>query len=146
MRFFLLDMVWPAIYVSEKLTHFWFLVIGTVVIEMIVVKYYFNYSFLKSFVMSLIGNMVSGFIGTFVMMWAMLFWHLLADRFVPHATFDIINWVATYVLMCFGSVLIETITLSLIYKIKIKRLFMPMLIGNLLTYIFIAIVMITEKK
>ena len=58
--------------------------------------------------------------------------------------FDIINWVATYILMCLGSVLIVTITIKLIFKDTIKRLFLPLLIGNLLTYGFIAYTMATK--
>lgn len=146
MRIILLDMVWPALYVSETFWRFWFLVIGTIFIETFVIKYFLKYSWSKSFIVSFIGNCVSGFVGTFVMMWAMLFWHMLVDSFLPHATFDIVNWVATYVLMCFGSVFLETLTIKLIFKETIKRLFLPMLTGNFLSYAFIAFVMITGNN
>jgi hypothetical protein len=79
-------------------------------------------------------------------MFAMIFWHMLADKLVPDATFDTINWVATYILMCVGSVAIETLTIKLIYKESFKRLFLPMLTGNLLTYIFIAYSMANPNK
>ena len=91
MKIVLLDMVWPALYVSETFWHFWFLVFGTIVIELFVIRYFLKFSWTKSFIVSLIGNLVSGFVGTFIMMWAMIFWHVIADNFVPHATFDIIN-------------------------------------------------------
>lgn len=140
----LLNMVWPAIYVYDEVWRFWFLVFATIVIETFTIMVMLKYSLKKSFLASVIGNLVSGLVGTFVMMWAMLFWHLLADNFVPNATFDIINWVATYILMCFGSVFIETLTIKLIFKDTIKRLFIPLLIGNLLTYGFIAYVMVAK--
>jgi hypothetical protein len=76
-------------------------------------------------------------------MWAMLFWHLIIDR-LTQATFANINWIATYILMCLGSVFFETLIIKIIYKEKIKRLFLPMLTGNLLSYAFIAFVMITK--
>jgi hypothetical protein len=145
MKAILLDMVWPAIYVAETFSEFWFLVIGTIILETFVIKYFLKFSWTKSFIASLVGNCVSGFIGTFVAMWAMLFWHLLADRFVPQATFDNINWVATYILMCLGSVFLETLAIKIIYKERIKRLFPPMLTGNLLSYAFIAFVMILPQ-
>ena len=138
-------MVWPAIYISEELWRFWFLVIATIVIETFTIKAMLNYDYKKSFFASVIGNLVSGFIGTFLMMWVMLAWHLVADNFMPHATFDKLNWVATYVLMCLGSVFIETLTIKLIFKDTIRRLFVPLLIGNMLTYSFIAYTM-TQKK
>ena len=142
----LLNMVWPAIYVYDEVWRFWFLVFATIVIETFTIMALLKYSLQKSFLASVIGNLVSGLVGTFVMMWAMLFWHLLADRFVPQATFDIINWVATYILMCLGSVLIETITIKLIFKETIKRLFIPLLIGNALTYGFIAYTMTLKNQ
>ena len=143
MRIILLDMVWPALYVSETFWRFWFLIIGTIVIETFVIKFFLKFSWSKSFLISLIGNSVSGIIGTFVMMWAMLLWHAAVDNFVPKATFDPINWVATYILMCIGSVFLETLTIKLLFKESIKRLFLPMLTGNVLSYSFIAFVMIT---
>ncbi len=139
-------MVWPAIYVYDEIWRFWFLVFITIVIETFTIMGMLKYSLQKSLIASIIGNLVSGLIGTFVMMWAMLFWHLIVDNFVPHATFDIINWAATYILMCFGSVLIETFTIKFIFKETIKKLFIPLLIGNLLTYGFIAYSMITHSE
>lgn len=136
-------MVWPAIYVYDEVWRFWFLVFVTIVIETFTIMAMLKYSLKKSLIASVVGNLVSGLVGTFVMMWAMLIWHLLADNFVPHATFDIINWVATYILMCLGSVFIETLTIKLIFKDTIKRLFIPLVIGNLLTYSFIAYTMAT---
>lgn len=145
MKIVLLDMVWPALYVSATFWKFWFLVIGTIIIELFVIKHFLKFSWKKSFYASLIGNCVSGFVGTFVMMWAMLFWHLIVDNFVQ-GTFNIINWVATYILMCLGSVFLETLTIKIIYKETIKRLFPPMMVGNVLSYIFIAIVMLTATN
>ena len=140
----LLNIVWPAIYVYAELWHFWFLVFATIVIEIFTIKAMLNYDYKKSVLASVIGNLVSGLVGTFLMMWAMLVWHLVADNFMPQATFDKLNWIATYILMCLGSVFVETLTIKLIFKDTIKRLFIPLLIGNLLTYVFIAYTM-TQK-
>lgn len=143
MKNILLNVVWPALYVSEELWRFWFLVIGTILIETFVIKIFLKFSLTKSIIASIVGNCVSGFIGTFVMMWAMLLWHLIIDR-LTQGTFANVNWIATFILMCLGSVFLETLTIKRIYKEKIKRLFFPMLIGNFLTYGFIAYVMLTK--
>jgi hypothetical protein len=142
----LLDMVWPALYVSQTFWKFWFLIIGTILVETFVIRWFLKFSWKKSFIASLIGNSVSGIIGTFIMVWAMLFWHLVADNFVPNGTFGIVNWIATYILMCLGSVLLETIAIKLFYKEKIKQLFLPMFTGNFLSYAFIAYVMFTATN
>jgi hypothetical protein len=139
------NMVWPALYISEELRNFWFLIFGTVAIEIFIIKAFLKYPWTKSVISSVIGNLVSGIIGTFVMIWAMLAWHAVVDDFLPHATFDTINWVATYLLMCGGSVLLEALTIRIIYKDNLKRLFLPLLTGNLLTYIFIAFSMATAN-
>ncbi len=138
----LLDMVWPALYVSETFWRFWYLVIGTIIIELFVIKYFLRFSWKKSFYVSLIGNCVSGVAGTFLMTIGMIFWHAIVDNFV-HGTFNKFNWVATYVLMCFGSVWLETYTIKIIFKEPIKKLFLPMLTGNLLSYLFIVWIMIS---
>jgi len=138
-------MVWPAIYVYDEIWRFWFLAFATIVIETFTIMAILKYSLQKSFLASVVGNLISGIVGTFVMMWAMLFWHLIADNFLPHATFDIINWIATYILMCLGSVFIEILTIKLIFRETIKKLFIPLLIGNLLTYSFIAYTLITKS-
>jgi hypothetical protein len=145
MKVIFLDMVWPAIYVSQTFWKFWFLVLGSIVIEFFVIKYFLKFSWKKSFFASLIGNCVSGLLGTFLMTFAMLFWHLIVDNFV-NGTFNTINWVATYILMCLGSVFLETFTIKIIYKEPIKKLFLPMLTGNLLSYAFIAYFMVTHKN
>lgn len=141
-----LDMVWPAIFVSTTFYKFWYLVIGTIIIETFVIKLFLKFDWKKSIIASIVGNCVSGFIGTFIMIWAMLFWHLVADNFVPHGTFSTTNWVATFVLMCLGSVLLETLAIKILYKKKIKKLFLPMLTGNFLSYLFIAYSMITTSN
>lgn len=139
-------MIWPALYVTESLWKFWFLVIGTIFIELFTIKFFIKFSWQKSFLISLIGNSVSGVVGTIAMMWAMLFLHLIVGHFVPNGTFSLINWVATYILMCIGSVFIETLTIKIIYKETLKRLFPPMMIGNVLSYSFIAFTMITATN
>ena len=75
----------------------------------------------------------------------MVAWHAVADPFLQ-GSFSYFNWIMTFFLMCIGSVLIETKSVSLIYKVNIKNLFIPMLSGNLLTYIFIAFAMKASAK
>lgn len=125
-------------FVSRELWKFWYLVFATIAIEAITIMLMLKYPVLKSLAISIVGNVVSALAGTFLLMWVMLLWHFSADWIMPHGTFDTINWVATYLLMCLGSVLIEAFTIKFIFNETIKRVFIPLLIGNLLTYCFIA--------
>jgi hypothetical protein len=118
--------------------------IGTIIIEFFVIRFFLKFPWKKSFFASLIGNCVSGLIGTYFMPWVMIGWHAIADNLL-NGTFNTTNWVATYILMCLGSVLLETWTIKIIYNERIKKLFLPMLTGNLLSYIFIAYFMVTHR-
>lgn len=133
-------------YVAEELFRFWFLVFATIVIETFTIKVMLKYSFKKSILASLIANLVSGLAGVLLMVIIMFFWHAISDGIFNHKTFDNVNWIATYIIMCLGSVFIEALTIHLIFKDTIKRLFLSLLIGNLLTYTFIAYSMTNDKK
>ena len=141
----LLNLIWPAIYVSETFLQFWFIILGTIIIEFFVIKSYLKFSWRKSLYITLIGNFVSMFIGTFIMTFAMFFWHLSIEIFEPIKTFGVFNWIATFLLMFLGSVFLETLVIRLIYKEKIKRLLLPMLTGNFLSYVFIAIIVLATS-
>lgn len=141
-----LNIVWPAMYVADELLRFWFLVFVTIAVETFTIKVILKYPLIKSIKASVIGNLVSGFIGVFIMMITMLFWHMVSDGFFNHGTFDNINWIATYIIMCVGSIFIEVLTIKIVFKETIKRLLLPLMIGNLLTYAFIAYSMTNDKK
>lgn len=146
MKFIPLNMVWPAIYIADEVSKFWFLIFATILIEIFTIKYLMKITWIKSLIASIIGNLLSGFIGTTIMMFAMIIWHFFFDWILPHATFDIFNWIMSYILMCFGSVLIEVIVIRFIYKLNFKKLFIAMLVGNVMSYSFIAVVMVKKEK
>lgn len=129
----LTNVIWPAVFVNQEIWRFWFLVFGTILIEALIIRYSLKYTSRRSLLISTIGNLISGIIGTFVMLWAMLIWHWLTDWLIPTSA----QWILTFIIMCFGSVVIEVIAINLIFHEKIKRIFIPLLIGNLLTYSFI---------
>ena len=136
-----LNVIWPAVYVSQAFSEFWFIIFGTIAIELITIRYFLKASWASSLVMSVVGNLVSGIIGTFIMTYGMFVWHLIADTLFFKATFNPINWIMTFILMCLGSVILEALAVKFILKKNIKKIFIPLLIGNLMSYIFIAILM-----
>lgn len=140
----LLNMIWPAIYACETFWKFWYLIFATIILEVFVLKFLLRFSWLKSVIASTVGNCVSGFFGTVAMMFGMIVWHGIADCLVSQGTFSTVNWYATFILMCIGSVFFEALSIKLIYKEKTKRIFPAMLTGNALSYTFIAFVMMTK--
>jgi hypothetical protein len=140
------QIIWRAIYLAELLFRFWFLIIGMIIIELFLIKFILKFSWRKSFLASLIGNSISCFLGTIIMIFVMIIWHFLVDWFLPDYTFNLINWVATFLLMLLGSVFLETFAIKIIYKEKIKKIFLSMLIGNFISYAFIAFTIIKREK
>lgn len=146
MKFIPLNIVWPAIYIAEEIYKFWFLILVSILLEIFSIKYLMKISWLKSTIASIIGNLVSGFVGTTIMTFAMIIWHFLFDWLLPQSTFDITNWIISYVFMCLGSVMIEVIIVRFIYKLNFKKLFIALLVGNIMSYTFIAAVMVKKQK
>ena len=87
--------------------------------------------------MSLLGNVASAIIGTVAMPMAMLVWHLVFD-FILGATFNPINVIASYVLMFWGSCFVELMTLQDLFGYSKKQLWIPILVGNFITYVLAA--------
>ena len=137
MEIILLNIVWPAIYVSTGLYTLWYTVFITIFIEGLVLYFFLKLSFGKSLLIATVGNFISGVLGIFVMPLAMLPWHVIADNFV--SSFGTINWIATFILMFIGSFLIEVLVIMLIWKLEFRKLFLPLMIGNFLTYVLVAI-------
>lgn len=141
----LLNMVWPAIYVSAKLSQFWWLVFLTIIIEALMLRFALHFKWWRAGLASLTGNLFSGFVGTVIMLYGMIFWHAIADPLFNIGTFAFFNWVMTYVLMCVGSVLLETWLIKWLFREKFWRLFWPMLTGNVFSYLIIVIVGLIRK-
>lgn len=134
---------WPAVYILGEYWSFWYLASVTIIIEMIALYYFVRFSWQQSLLASLTGNLISGTIGAFVMVGGMLVWHILFEITFHNLysySFHPIHWIASFILMCLGSVAIETLAIKLIFKKPFRKLFPALLIGNLLTYGFIAYV------
>jgi|GEM_PF-835081 len=144
METFFLDMAWwPAVYILGEYWSFWYLASVTIIIEMITLYYFDRFSWQQSLLASLTGNLISGTVGALVMVVGMLGWHLIG--FPTIADYEnLIDYSTTFIFMCLGSVAIETLAIQLIFKKPFRKLFPALLVGNLLTYVFIAYVMIVN--
>lgn len=133
----ILDLVWPALYIAVSVYDFWFLVFITIAIETFFVKYFLKTNLGKSLLISGVGNLVSTIAGTFVMMLLSVLYHLIADTLFFKSSFNTFNWVASFIIMCFGSIIIEFLTVKLIWKYQFKELMFPLSIGNVIGYLVI---------
>lgn len=132
------DVVWPAIYVAASFEHFWYLVIFTIVIELLSVKFILKISYLKAMLISIVANITSSISGLSISVISFMGWHYVADSFVG-GTFGNFNSIFTIIVMFLISVFIETIIVKIIWKFPITKTVQCLSIGNILSYIVIVI-------
>ena len=99
---------------------------------------------LKAFLMSLTGNIASWLIGfalagLFAGLAAFLLVILTRSLAIPYNLAVIIDWAINGIAMYFFSVLIELLVIKLVFKYPAKKLWVPILIGNLITYALIPV-------
>ena len=135
-----LNAYFPAYFISISIYSYWvFIVVSFLVGATLFYGLIKNISLTKATLISLIG-IASSMIGIVVMaiLTTLIFYFI-----IPHVgTYPSINTLANkwplivhWLLMYSGSVLIELLTLKLFFKYKTNQLLLPILIGNLITYL-----------
>lgn len=130
------NMIWPSVFVLER-THSIHVIIIGFLIEGLFVKYFLKESLGKSFIISFIMNLVSTVLGIIFIPFSgiiaefVLFWE---------ATFDILHWIASYILAIIVNVLLEGMTLEWIYKKKFKETYKCLFIVNAISVIICLII------
>jgi hypothetical protein len=132
------DVVWPALYVTGSHFGFWYVVILGLLLEVVVLRLYLIPDIKKSLLVSLIANLFSATVGICVLTIGMIGWHLVVDTFV-RGTFNILNQVATFIIMLLGSAILETLIVRGLWKYQLRQTFPILILGNLLSYGVIAI-------
>lgn len=136
MKLLLLNIVWSGLLIGEGFSRYWYIIPATIVIEMILIKLMTSRTWGKSLIISTVGNIVSGIIGTIIIGWASILVDILfGSDFFPTA-------IITWLLMFSGSFGLEYLTVRWAFKDKSRPLMWAVLIGNILSYCFIAVVLI----
>lgn len=128
------NVIWPAMFIADSVYKTWFLIVISIIIEAFFLYLYLRpITLFKSLLMSCIGNTISTFGGTLLSGISMIGWHFFADK-AAGGTFAHINWIATIIIMCLLSAAIELEALAFIFSFERKKLFVPVLVGNMATY------------
>jgi hypothetical protein len=133
------DIIWPALIVANGVISSWFLVIISIVIE----AWFFcifirEINFKRALLLSVVGNAVSVLLGSGLVAAAMILYHGLLDSFLG-GTFGVIQSISTYILMYVGSAFVELGMIKLFFRYTVRQLILPVFIGNLVTYVLVAI-------
>jgi hypothetical protein len=134
----LANMVWPAVYVVFSLHNFWYVVIITIAIETYCIFVILKTTVKQSILISCIANLSSFVVGIWFLVFFMFFSHLILDS-ITGRTFSAFNKAYTIVFMLFASIIIEVFIIRIIWHFPLKKLFICLSIGNLLSYLFTAI-------
>jgi len=138
------NIVWPGFLVTQQIFTSWFIIIISMIIEALFFYWLlWNISLLKALLMSIIGNIASAFVGATIMSLSMMLWDFLFAQ-IPGGTSDWFNIIATYIIMYIGTSLIELVTIKLIFKYSAKQIWIPVFLGNFLTYIIVALKMFSR--
>lgn len=132
------DVVWPALYVTDSHFRFWYVVIVGLLLEVVVLRLCLIPDIKKSLLVSLTANLFSATVGICVLTIGMIGWHFVVDTFV-HGTLNILNQVATFIIMLLGSAILETLIVRGLWKYQLRQTFLILILGNLLSYGVIAI-------
>lgn len=113
-----------------------FLIIISIIIEALLFYWLIPHiSYIKAGLMSLIGNAASALLGTVLGFFFPLYTYYIYISDDIHALG--LTWILDWLSMLLISALIEGITLRLIFGYKGKQLWIPVFIGNIITYILL---------
>lgn len=143
------NVIWPGMIIAGGIlntTYLPYLIIISVAAEACCFYWFLkNITWQRAFWMSCIGNAASTLVGTLVMALFMLVWDFAFDTFLSGMP-NLINTIATIVIMFLGSCFIEFLAIKYFFGYSFKQLWLPILIGNAVTYGLIIVFNLNEVK
>jgi len=145
------DVVWPSLFLSERLFTWWIIGAG-LIIEFVFVVRLTQSTLTRAALMTCVMNAISASVGIFGIPLSGILWELAATiTFMPLfnlGTFNPVTWFASCVLAALLNTLIETASLRLIFKVAwTKKLFWWLALANFITVgmAFVSITMSPPK-
>jgi len=136
------DVIWPSMYVSVGISSLWS-IIGGLIIEIVIVKYFFKVSWIKTIVICIPMNLATVIVGGAIIFIGGLGVEILLypmDAILGIGTFHWSHFVAAYVLAIFVNTLIESTIMRLFIKnIKYKRIFWCLFWANAVSIMIAAV-------
>ena len=127
------NMVWPSLYISEGMRSWNVILIG-LVIEIIFVKYFLKQLYLKSVLIAFVMNLTSTILGIIVIPLSGFIGEVLMIPFGT-GTFHPTHWLVSYVFAILSNVLIEGLTIKIVFKKGFKKMFWWLCVANAISVI-----------
>ena len=133
----LADMVWPALFMEDRLMSLWVILLGLAV-ELAVIIYAMKVSWKWAIFLDLVMNGTSAFFGIFLIPYAGLAWEYgpgtLMYRLFGVGTFNPLTWLATFIGIVLINTLIEWPIARFLFKVpKERRPFLWVAVANVLS-------------
>lgn len=135
MNLFIADVVWPALYLENRLLTWWAIIIG-LLIEYVFIYYIFRRSIQKTGIMTLVANSISTVIGIVLIPAIGIGWEIFPGimmyKILHIGTFSPITWTVTLVFATLANGVIESLSYKFIFRENItKRIFWLICLANL---------------
>ena len=127
------NMVWPSLYIAEGMRSWYVILIGLIV-EIIFVKYFLKQSCFKSLLIAFVMNLTSTILGVVAIPLSGFIGEILMIPFGT-GTFHPAHWLMSYVFAVFSNVLIEGITVKIIFKHSFKKMLWWLFVANAISVI-----------
>lgn len=122
------NMVWPSLYIAQGLRS-WYVILLGLAIEGIFVKCFLKQGYLKSGLIAFVMNVVSTVLGIAVIPISGFVGEILMIPFGT-ATFHLSHWVMSYLFAILSNVLLEGLTVKIIFKHPFKQMFWWLCLAN----------------
>ena len=137
MPYLVADMVWPALFIEQRLLSFWSIGLG-LLIEYLFVRRLTTLSVGRSILADLTMNAASSLLGIVLIPLIGLAWELsagiLINGLLHFGTFNPIGWTATIVLAAFVNSVVESTVLRFVFRQSpAKRIFWWLVLANAIT-------------
>ena len=127
------NMVCPSLYIAEGMRSWYVILIG-LLIEIIFVKFFLKESYLKSVLIAFIMNLASTVLGVVVIPLSGFIGEVLMIPFGT-GTFHPTHWLMSYVFAILSNILIEGLTIKIIFKKELKKMFWWLCVANAISVI-----------
>jgi hypothetical protein len=127
------DMVWPALFLAERMAAWWGIGLGLLV-ELFFVRFLTGFSWLKSALVDIAMNAASSLLGLFLIPITGVVWEFSVGRILWHfhiGTFNPGTWTVTFVFAALINAALEASVLRYAFRQRpFKRLFLWLALAN----------------
>lgn len=129
------NVVWPTIYIAKGMQS-WYVIAGGLAIELLLIKIFTHTEWKKSTLIAVTMNAISTIVGILLIPLVGFVGAIglgILGELIPvlgGGTFDVAQWIFGYILTILTNVVVEGLSIKLIFKMQWKDFFLWLLLAN----------------